>query len=157
MVFNPLVPVSNLNDEFDRMFDRVHDQIMNAFGQKSGFIKFIGDSSYPKCNVRTDKNDLIFDVAIPYYSEDDIKISIEDRVLSISGSNKPVKDDETFIVREIPQRSFLRSWKLPNGKQINEDSITAECKNGLLTVRVKDILPSPYSIEKKKLDIKIKK
>lgn len=157
MTRNPLVPLSSLEDEFERAFDRIHDQIMSAFGQRSNFIKFIGDSSYPKCNVRTDKNDLVFDVAVPYYSEDDIKISIEDYVLSVSGFTKQSQDSEVFIVREIPQRSFIRSWKLPTNKPITEENIQAEFRNGLLTVRIKDILLSTEERAKKKLEIKLKK
>jgi HSP20 family molecular chaperone IbpA len=128
---------------------------MNAIGQRSNFIKFVGDSAYPKCNIRVDKTDLVFDVAIPYYSEEDIKISVEDNVLSISGSTKVAKDDEIFVVREIPQRTFERSWKLPSKEPVAEKDILAECKNGLLTVRVKNILAEEQP--KKKLEIKLTK
>jgi HSP20 family protein len=156
MMYNPLIPVSSLQDEFDHVFDKLHDQIMNAFGHRSGLIKFMGESSYPKCNVRTDKNDMIFDVAIPYHSEDDIKISIEDNVLSISGTSPSEMEDSSFVIREIPRRSFVRSWQMPTKKQLKEENIEAECKNGLLTIRVKDVLVTEPP-EKKKLEIKLKK
>lgn len=156
-MFKTFMPLVNIDEDFDGVFDRLHDQLMNSLSQKSGFIKLIGDSSYPKCNVRVDGNDVVFDIAIPYHRSEDVKVSIEDNVLTISGQSAAPKADEVFLLREIPQRSFARSWRLPAvpSRVLSESDIAADYKDGLLTIRVKELIPP--KVEKKRIDIKLSK
>ena len=66
----------------------------------------------------------------------DIEINIVDDVLTISGNRNNEKDEEGdyFHYRERLKGSFSRSFNLP--EIVDKDKITANFKNGILTVEL---------------------
>ena len=83
-------------------------------------------------------SDLVVKVQAPGFKESDIEISLDNRVLTIEGkvsSEEEKKDkDRKYYFREISRESFSRSVQLPGN--VDEDSIKADYKDGIITIRV---------------------
>ena len=66
------------------------------------------------------------------FDPDEIKLAVNDNVLTISGKHETVENDDDYVSKDMS--SFSNSYNLPHG--INADKIVAEHKNGILTVRI---------------------
>ena len=124
-------PLSRLRDEFDRMFD---DTPGNAFGSR--WMQKLYDNSDPVVELRDKKDEYQLVAEVPGMSQDDIEIKLSDGMLRISGekSESHEEEGESFMFSERHYGSFERAIKLPNG--IDHEKISAEAKDGLLTVHI---------------------
>lgn len=88
----------------------------------------------PKISVDDDGSQVVVRAEIPGFSEKDIKVSILDGMLTISGERKAEtrekKNGDSTEKTETYQ--FVRKMSLPG--KIDPDKSAAEIKNGLLTV-----------------------
>lgn len=99
----------------------------------------------PAVNVKEDENEFQVQVAAPGFEKQDLNISLENEVLTISAEKKDEKDEESenFKRREFNYTSFARTFKLPT--TVKEEEIKAEYKDGILTLNI------PKKEESKKL------
>jgi HSP20 family protein len=81
-------------------------------------------------------HELVLKAELPEMSREDIDISVENFVLTIKGEKKFVDDvkDEQFHHAERRYGTFSRSFSLP--QTVDGSKVTAEYKNGVLTVRI---------------------
>ncbi|HEX6230045.1 MAG TPA: Hsp20/alpha crystallin family protein [Solirubrobacterales bacterium] len=95
---------------------------------------------------------LVLRADIPGIKPDEVKIEVEDDVLTISGEHTEEKEEkeEHYMRRERRYGSFSRSMALPRG--VKPDDIVATTENGVLEVTI----PVPKEEEKKKIEIKPK-
>ncbi|MGD2033846.1 MAG: Hsp20/alpha crystallin family protein [Bacteroidales bacterium] len=93
-------------------------------------------SSLPAVNVEETDKEYRIDVAAPGLEKEDIKVSVEDGVLTISSEQKSEKEEnnDSYIRREFGYSTFCRSFTLPEGT--NEEKISAKHKNGVLNVHI---------------------
>jgi HSP20 family protein len=96
--------------------------------------------SAPRVDVRETKDEYIMDVDLPGLTENDVEISLQERVLSIS-SIKEAKKEEVkkengveYLIRERRTAGFARRFTLP--EDIDENKVDAAFKNGVLTVHI---------------------
>ena len=85
-------------------------------------------------------------MALAGYSKDDIKVVVEDNVLSVEGTGYSERKGDTEVLRGIASRRFNRSFSLGEHVEVN----SAELKDGLLTVELEEVLPpekQPKTIE----------
>jgi HSP20 family protein len=89
--------------------------------------------SWPTLNLYDEGNKLVLDAEVPGLAEQDIQLSINQNVLSISGERK-VDAPEGYAVhrQERGAINFARSVSLPC--QVDTDKVAAHVKDGLLTV-----------------------
>jgi HSP20 family protein len=73
---------------------------------------------------------------VPGVSEDDVKVELEDNVLTISGERKSEHEQRNNGYYRIERAAgrFARSLTLPEG--VDADSITARFENGVLEVTI---------------------
>jgi HSP20 family protein len=85
---------------------------------------------------QTDTHELVLKAELPDMSRDDIDINIENFVLTIKGEKKASTDvkDEQYHHNERRYGSFSRSFSLP--QTVDSNRVSAEYKNGVLTVRL---------------------
>ncbi|MCU0447397.1 MAG: Hsp20/alpha crystallin family protein [Microscillaceae bacterium] len=109
--FNPLV-----NDWLD-------------FNWMSDFFKKEG---VPAVNVKETDQNFEIEVAAPGLNKADFKVSLENRVLTISAEKTSEKNEKTedFTHQEFSFNSFKRSFALP--ENINEEAIQATYEHGIL-------------------------
>lgn len=94
-------------------------------------------SNVPEMNVKNHKNDFEIEMAVPGFSKEEIKVSIEDDMLHVSAekSKETEEKDDDYSLREFSHSSFERKLKLP--PNIKKDAkIKATCKNGILKLHL---------------------
>lgn len=108
-------------------------------------------NSMPAVNIREDEKKFTLDLAIPGIDKKDLKIELNEDVLTISSERKEEKEEnsEDYKRREFSYASFCRSFSLP--ENVNKDKIEANYKDGILTV----FLPKEHE-EKSKVTKQIK-
>jgi HSP20 family protein len=81
-------------------------------------------------------HELVLKVELPEIKREDIKITIDNDTLTISGEKKPADDvkDEQFHRIERVYGAFSRSFQLP--PMVDVGKIAAEYKDGVLTMRL---------------------
>jgi len=125
-----LVPFKSSESEKTLSPTRLLDTLWEPFS----LHPFAGEIA-PVDLKETDKEYLL-KVELPGLERDDLKISLEQNVLTISGEKKEeeMKETESFHRKEIRYGWFERSFNLPG--DIDESKIKAKMKNGILTIRV---------------------
>lgn len=86
-----------------------------------------------KTDLTDNGNEYLLEAELPGYKKEDIKIKIEDDVLTISAEHKTESSDESknhrYIRRERTYGSFSRSFDVSN---VNTDAINAKYEDGIL-------------------------
>lgn len=105
----------------------------------------------PNADIREDEKSYIMDLDLPGYTENDVKINLNGKTLTIASSLDEKKEDvkSNYIIRERILRKFSRSFTLPS--DIDEDSISAKFENGVLTIdipRLPEKQPKQIEIQK---------
>ena len=90
----------------------------------------------PVCDVFEDKDSVKIVAEIPGVKPEDVKISIENQVLTIRGEKKQVAEEKTERVHRYERSygSFERAFSLPTA--VAADKIAASYTNGILTVTI---------------------
>ena len=92
--------------------------------------------SFPYVNI-AEMSDMLHIVAeVPGVPKADIKIQLEDNVLTISGERKmpEKKEDAVFVRQEITYGQFERSFKLPF--EVDASNVNAEYQDGILRIQL---------------------
>jgi HSP20 family protein len=91
-------------------------------------------SSMPAVNIREDDKKFLLDLAVPGIDKKDLKIDIEDEVLTISSETKNELEESTdgYKRKEFSFTSFCRSFQIP--ENVTKDKIEASYKDGILSV-----------------------
>ena len=88
----------------------------------------------PAVNVIENKEVYELQLAIPGYSKDEVKISVENTTLTISAEFESKEETTTYSRREFIKTSFERSFTLP--RSIDTDKIEAAFENGILNIKL---------------------
>jgi HSP20 family protein len=88
----------------------------------------------PSIDVLSKDGDLMVRAELPGVKQEDVDITLQDRVLTISGQRKAEQEEKRggYYVRERRYGSFSRSLTLPEG--LDESNIHARYENGVLEV-----------------------
>lgn len=92
-------------------------------------------SKVPAVNIKETDNNYVLELSAPGYGKDEIKIEVENEVLSISGEHKTENEEKegtTYTRREFSYGAFKRSFSLP--ETIDSDNIEAKCDNGIVKI-----------------------
>ena len=122
-------------------------------GELSGLMssRFAAAPLAPKTDIsETDKG---FEIAleVPGIDSKELSLEVKDNILTVSGERKFEEKEEgkNFVKVERSHGKFSRAFRLPDGT--DEKRITADCKNGVLTVTV----PKSEAKEPKSLKIQV--
>ena len=131
------------------------DQLFNEFlGANSLFGHSVGeglrDSWIPAVDVQETPNSFVFTAELPGLGKDDIEITLEDNLLTLSGERVlgDNEEGETYHRVERSYGKFSRSFTLPS--QVDNSQVAASFKEGLLTVEV----PKSEQAQPRKIEIK---
>lgn len=133
-----------------REFDRLTDHLESYFNNVSS--AFDTTSVLPKVDVYETENSLNVEVEIPGVKKEDIKLTLEDNILTIQGEKKVElkKDIQKSFRCERMFGSFKRSFTLP--VDVNPDKVNAKFENGLLTVTLEKV--DVQSLSEKTIELK---
>jgi HSP20 family protein len=117
---------SRVNSEFDRL-------MAEAFvGKPIGFS--------PAADVATEGTDIVISLDIPGVAAEDVDIALDGRRLTIAGerAERTVADGDRVLRRGLSRGKFTRTFTVPAGTKA--DQVTASAANGLLHVRVAEVI-----------------
>ena len=136
-------PVMRRNRTFPSMFDEF-------FGDMATGMKDFA-SHVPSVNIKEEDERFVLEMSAAGYNKDEVKLTVEDDVLTIVGEHEVEKEDkgEKYITREFSKGSFKRSFNL-NG-MVDPDKVKAEFDNGILSVE----MPKVEAAVKKMREINI--
>jgi len=105
--------------------------------------------TYPAMDVVEKENETLVVAELPGVKKEEIKITFENNVLTISGSRKPNEIDEkaNLILNELRSGDFTRSIKF--GHDVDTARMSAEMNNGILTIT----LPKAESVKARVINI----
>jgi HSP20 family protein len=104
----------------------------------------------PLVDITEDEKEYVIKAELPDVKKEDIKLTVEDNVMSISGERKYEKEEKGKKYHRVERAygSFLRSFTLPDAA--DGSTVSAEYKDGVLNVRLpKSEKAKPKSIEVK--------
>jgi HSP20 family protein len=93
-------------------------------------------SVYPPLDVAEYEHESVVVAELPGVKKEDLKITVENGLLTISGERKPyeIPQDARIVLNEMRVQNFSRSIELPH--EVDVDKISAELQNGLLRIRL---------------------
>ena len=104
----------------------------------------------PAMDVEEDENHFIVRTELPGIPKDEVQITLEDGVLSITGEKRSDREtkEKNYHVVERSFGSFHRTLSLPAG--VDAEKASASFENGVLTVSI----PKSEAAKPRKLEIK---
>ncbi len=123
------------------------DKFFEGFGD--------GDSVWgawsPAMDVSETENEILVHADLPGLSKDQIKVSLENNVLTIKGEKRQESDnkDKQFHRSERSYGSFTRSFRLPS--EVAAGKISASYKDGVLALT----LPKSEAAKPKEIEVKV--
>jgi len=107
-------------------------------------------SRYPAVDITEKENETIVIAELPGVKKEDVKITFENKVLTINGERKPkeIPENARVLLQEVRVCNFNRSIEFDHN--IDGDKISAEINNGVLRV----VLPKAESARMRTIEIK---
>lgn len=89
----------------------------------------------PAVDVAEEKDKILVRVEVPGMNENDLKVSFEDGLLTVSGERQfERKDDRNYHRIERTYGSFTRTFSLP--RTIDANAISAQYRDGILEIEI---------------------
>lgn len=121
---------------FEKVFNNLFDDLFsqNPVVYKNGFNN--QPDSFVPANIRESEKNYNIEIVAPGFDKSDIKVNIEENILTISGQRKAEEktENEKEIRKEYSYRSFKRSFTLD--EKIDAAAIQAKYVNGVLTLNL---------------------
>lgn len=117
-----------------------------------GIGKRISEFFTPQSDATASEEKYEINMELPGVSLDDIKIEVHDNQLTVQGEKQTESEEKgkTYFFSERAFGAFQRSFKLPSNSVA--DKITANFKDGVLTIRVPKAGASPETSRRIKIN-----
>lgn len=141
-------PFHELEDMSQRL-NRIFGRSLAQRDQGSETFK-VADWS-PAVDVSETDQEYLIKAEIPEVKKEDVKVTVQDGMLTISGERRQEKEEKGKRYHRIERSygSFMRSFDLPDN--VDEASVKAEFKDGLLSLR----LPKTEKAKPKAIEVKL--
>jgi len=105
----------------------------------------------PSVDVIENEKEFVIKAELPEVKKEDMKVNVEEGILSIRGERKQEKEEKGKKFHRIERSygSFFRSFTLP--EDVDSTKVAAEFKDGVLNIR----LPRTEKPKPKTLDVKV--
>ena len=142
--WRPFRDIVSIQDEMNRLFD-------DFFGRPLTRPEWTEAAWCPCVDVSENKDNVIINTEIPGMSKDDVKVSVQDNILTLSGEKRQEKEekDANYHRMERSYGSFSRSFTLPTSVQPNK--VKATYKDGILRIT----LPKTEEVKPKEIPISV--
>lgn len=137
----PAVPSSF--DDFDRFFGRMMRGWPFSWPETSsaGPRTLRAFDHVPNVEVKENGKIYTISVELPGLDEKDVKVTVDDDLLTISGEKKVERTDEKTHFSERSYGSFTRSFTLPTDADRN--AVSAKFAKGVLTLEIQKTAGAP--------------
>jgi len=142
--YNPIRNLTRWNQDIDTMFDSFFGERNPLTQDKTGFV--------PRVDIVDDKEQVRLEMEMPGMEKENIKVTVENSVLTISGerTRKEEEKDANFVRCERCYGAFSRSFTL--GDDIDSENISADYRNGILHLT----LPKTEKSKPKEINVAVK-
>ncbi|MDY6814766.1 MAG: Hsp20/alpha crystallin family protein [Pseudomonadota bacterium] len=140
--WNPINEFEDLMNRYNRMFG------LTRAGEREGKDLFSRSDWAPAVDIKETDKAFTIEAELPGMSRDDVKVTVDDGVLTIKGERKQEEETEDKKMHRIERfyGSFMRRFTLPDN--VDENSVKANFKDGLLTLTIDKAEPKePKAIE----------
>ena len=135
--------------------EEIQNRLSSIFGRTP--IRGLGEEAMtvsewrPLVDIVEDEKEYLIKAELPDVKKEDVKVTVENGVLTITGERKFEKEEKGKKYHRIERAygSFMRSFTLPEGAA--GDKISAEFKDGVLKVH----LPKSAEPKSKPIDVKV--
>lgn len=126
--WDPFRELEDVSTRLNRLFGRVP-----SASESSHELLAMADWS-PSADVSETDAEYLIKVEIPGVKKEDVKVFVQDGMLTMQGERKIDKEekDKKFHRIECSYGKFVRSFRMPD--DADESSVKAEFKDGLLNV-----------------------
>lgn len=128
-----------LRSEIDRLFDSFVRGPLSSVEWPFG-----GEGKWaPAVDVAEDEDMLTIRAEVPGVEPDDLSVTLLGNQLVLSGEKKESTErkQKGFVQSESRYGSFRRTVTLP--EEVDAEKVEAQCANGVLTVTLRKIKPTP--------------
>jgi HSP20 family protein len=143
-----LVPFTREKGELARLHRDMDDLVGSFFG---GSPTLFGERAvWPAIDISEDANAITVKAEVPGCRAEDVDISVQGNILTISGEKKheEEKKEKGYYYAERSYGSFRRDLTLSS--EVDASKIDAACKDGVLTITL------PKSERAKAIKVKVK-
>src|SRR5690242_8876427 len=148
ITWNPLREIDEAHNRLSRFF-------LGGFPNRidSGEVPNLAVADWsPEVDISEDDHGYLLKADLPEMKKDDVRVTVEDGVLSVSGERKTEKEDlkKKFHRIERCYGTFRRSFTLP--ADADSTKVTAEFRDGVLKVH----LPTTPVAKSRAIEVKVK-
>jgi HSP20 family protein len=143
--WSPFKEMEDMQERLARMIE------LSPLRSEAGQDLFSVGEWSPLVDISESDQEYLIKAELPEVKKDDVKISVENGVLKISGERQREEESKSKKLHRI-ERSygrFVRCFSLP--EEANASKVTAEFKDGLLKVHV----PKDQNVKPKAVEIKV--
>ena len=138
-------PFREVDDVFDRFFADAFRRWPRATVEGRASADWA-----PAADVTETEGEYLIKAELPEVRKEDVSLSVQDGVLTLTGERKQEKRDDNEKVHRLERfhGSFARRFSLP--EDADEQSIKAESKDGVILIRIpkhKVVQPQARQIE----------
>jgi HSP20 family protein len=143
--WDPFRELEDVSDRLNRMFARPATRTAN--GKETMTVA----DWLPSVDISETEGEYQIKAEIPDVKKEDVKVTVEDGVLTIQGERKHEKEEKGRKYHRIERSygSFVRTFSLPD--VIEEDKVKAEFKDGVLNL----YLPKSEKAKPKAIEVKV--
>lgn len=133
-----------------REFDHLTGQIEKFFN--TGNSAFEENTLMPSIDIYEVENSLVVEVEAPGLKKENLKLTLEDNILTIEGEKKSVERNNVVRIfrSERTFGNFKRSFTLP--VDVDPDKVNAKFENGILTITLQKL--ETKSVNEKTIELK---
>ena len=140
-----------VRDPFYSNMDQLFSEFLkpgSLFGRSVG--EGLRDAWVPAVDVQETDKSFVFTAELPGLGKEDIEITLEENLLTLSGERtlQEKEEKDTYHRIERAYGKFSRSFSLPS--QVDNTEVAASFQDGLLTIEV----PKSEQAQPRKIEIK---
>ena len=143
--WDPFRELEDVSDRLNQMFHR------STPARTNGKETMIVADWAPSVDVSETEGEYQIKAEIPDVKKEDVKVTLEDGVLTIQGQRKQEKEETGKKYHRVERSygSFVRSFTLPD--LVDEEKVKAEFKDGVLNLQ----LPKSEKAKPKAIEVKV--
>ena len=144
--WDPFKEMDDMQSRVARIFGLTPNRVANAEREAMTTTEWA-----PSVDIVEDEKEWLVKADLPEVKKEDVKVTVENGVLTITGERKFEKEEKDKKYHRIERSygNFLRSFTLPEGA--DGSKVAADFKDGVLKVH----LPKNEKVKPKAIEVKV--
>jgi HSP20 family protein len=124
-----------------RDFDHISNRFQRFFDEFPTLNNRSQDTFSPRIDISENEKSISIDAEIPGVPKENLKIILQDNILTIEGEKKKVSEenDKNYYREERSYGKFKRSFTLP--VEVDSENVNAKFDSGILEIKLDKVEP----------------